>query len=86
MLDGRMKRHLIAQPIPMHADSESLRKLELSKGPPDPVKAQTLETGMGFSYRQVIGELILAMAVAHIDISYLIIKLSQYSLQPSKTY
>jgi hypothetical protein len=74
------------QPIPMRADSESLRKLELSKGPEDPVEAQALETEMGFSYRQAIGELIFAMTVGRIDISYPIIKLSQYSAQPSKAH
>jgi hypothetical protein len=74
------------QPIPMRADSESLRKLELSKGPDDPADAQALETEMGFSYRQAIGELIFAMTVGRIDISYPIIKLSQYSAQPSKAH
>jgi hypothetical protein len=71
-------------PIPMRADSESLRKLELSKGPEDPREAQELEKEMGFSYRQAIGELIFAMTVGRIDISYPIIKLSQYSARPSK--
>jgi hypothetical protein len=48
-------QHKVAstQPIPMRADSESLRKLELSKGPDDPAG-----THMGFRYRQAIGELI----------------------------
>jgi hypothetical protein len=72
------------QPVPMRADSDSLRKLELSKGPEDPAEAQALETEMGFSYRQAIGELIFAMTVGRIDVSYPIIKLSQYSAQPSK--
>jgi len=73
-------------PVPMRADSESLRKLELSKGPDDPSEAQALEQEMGFSYRQAIGELIFAMTVGRIDISYPIIKLSQYSAQPSKAH
>jgi hypothetical protein len=72
------------QPIPMGADSESLRKLELTKGPQDPTETQQLETEMGFSYRQAIGELIFTMTVGRINISYPIIKLSQYSVQPSK--
>jgi hypothetical protein len=71
----------------MCADSESLRKLELSKGPDDPLEAQTLETDMGFSYRQAIGKLIFSMTVGRIDISYPIIKLSQYSAKrPSKAH
>jgi hypothetical protein len=73
------------QPVPMRSDSESLRKLELSKGPDDPSEAQDLQQEMGFSYRQAIGQLIFAMTVGRIDISsYPIIKLSQYSAQPSK--
>jgi hypothetical protein len=72
------------QPVPMGSDSESLRKLELSKGPDDPSEAQDLEQEMGFSYRQAISELIFPMTVGRIDISYPIIKLSQYSAQPSK--
>jgi hypothetical protein len=73
-----------SQPIPMLNDSESLRKLELTTGPEDPTEAQQLETEMGFSYRHAIGELIFAMTVGRIDISYSIIKLSQFSAQPSK--
>jgi hypothetical protein len=81
-------QHKVAfnQPIPMRADSESLRKLKLSKGPDDPADAHQLEADMGFSYRQAIGELIFTMTVGHIDISYPIIKLSQYSAQPSKAH
>jgi hypothetical protein len=72
----------------MQADSESLRKLELSNGPEDPAEAQAqaLETEMGFSHRQAIGELIFAMTVGCIDISYPIIKLSQCSAQSSKAH
>jgi hypothetical protein len=74
----------------MQADSESLRKLELSNGPEDPAQAQAqaqaLETEMGFSHRQAIGELIFAMTVGCIDISYPIIKLSQCSAQSSKAH
>jgi hypothetical protein len=74
------------QPIPMRADSESLRKLEGSTGPDDPAEAQALELEMGFSYRQAIGELIFAMTVGRIDTSYPIIKLSQYSAKPPKAH
>jgi hypothetical protein len=72
------------QPVPMRSDSESLRKLELSKGREEPSEAQDLEQEMGFSCRQAIGELIFTMTVGRINISYPIIKLSQCSAQPSK--
>jgi hypothetical protein len=42
------------QPVPMRSDSESLQKLELSKGPEDPAEAQALKHDMGFSYRQAL--------------------------------
>lgn len=74
------------QPTPMGADSESLRKLELSKGPEDPAEAQAPETEMGFSCRQAVGELIFAMTVGRIDVSHPIVKLSQCSAQPSKAH
>ena len=41
---------------------------------------------MGFSYCQAISELTFAMTVDCINISYLIIKLSEYFTQPSKAH
>jgi hypothetical protein len=70
----------------MRADSESLRKLELSKGSEDPSEAQTLENEMEFSHRQAIGELTFAMTVGRVDTSCPIIKLSQCSAHPSKAH
>jgi hypothetical protein len=85
-MGGKISKVTFNQPIPMRADSESLQKLELSQGPEDPIEAQQLETEMGFSYEQVIGKLIFVMTVGGIDTSYPIIKLSQYSAQPSKAH
>jgi hypothetical protein len=70
----------------MQADSESSRKLELSKGPENPSDAHILEQEMGFSHRQAIGELIFSMAVGHVDMSHPSINLSQCSAQPSKAH
>ena len=41
------------------------------------------EKHYGFSYRQAIGELIYAMVTCRPDISFPLIKLSQYSANPS---
>jgi hypothetical protein len=41
---------------------------------------------MGFNYRQVIGELIYAMVTCRPDISYPLIKLSQYSANPTEEH
>ena len=46
----------------------------------------TIEKEMGFSYKQGIGELIYAMVTCRPDISYPIIKLSQYSTKPSRIH
>jgi hypothetical protein len=73
-------------PIPMRTETAFMAKLELSEGPTDEKAKTILETEMGFSYRQVIGEAIFAMTICRIDISPAIIKLSQYSENPAKCH
>lgn len=73
-------------PVPMRTDPAYIRELEAAIGPEDATEAQDLETQMGFSYRQAIGELIYAMTICRIDISSAVIKLSQYSDNPSKCH
>ena len=41
---------------------------------------------MGFNYQQVIGELIFAMTLCRLDISYAVILLSQHSAHPAKCH
>ena len=41
---------------------------------------------MKFNYRQAIGELIYAMVTCHTDISFPLIKLSQYSINPAREH
>jgi hypothetical protein len=45
-----------------------------------------LQLKMKFNYRQAIGELIYAMVTCRPDISYPIIKLSQYSANPNEIH
>ena len=72
-------------PTPMHADPKYIRKLELAE-PADPTTLKSLTSQYGFSYRQGIGELIYAMVTCRPDISYTVIKLSQYSNKPSQIH
>ena len=41
---------------------------------------------MGFSYRQCIGELIYALTICRIDISIVVITLSQHAINPAKIH
>ena len=45
-----------------------------------------METRKGFSYRQAIGELIYAMVTTRPDISFPVIKLSQFSATPREVH
>ena len=46
----------------------------------------SLQNEMGLNYRQVIGELIFLMVTCRPDISFPLIKLSQYSSNPAKEH
>ena len=66
----------------MHASPQYQRKLEEAhKCDEDELKR--LEKQHGFGYRKAIGELIYAMITCRPDISYAVIKLSQYSTRPA---
>jgi hypothetical protein len=73
-------------PLPMRNDSVYQANLELSYGPDNIKEQRDLETQMGFSYRQAIGELIFAMTICRLDISPAVIKLLQYSHAPAKCH
>ena len=72
-------------PVPMHHDPKYVRKLE-SAEPADDKQCRQLEKKYGFKFRQGIGELIYAMMMCRPDISYAVIKLSQYSTKPSEIH
>jgi hypothetical protein len=73
-------------PLPIRNGSTNQAGLELSYGLDDVKEERELETQMGFSYRQAIGELIFAMTICQLDISPAVIKLSQYSQAPAKCH
>ena len=72
--------------VPMAAASKYLLELETTLGPELPSEQFTLQKEMGFSYRAAIGELIYALVTCRPDISFPIIKLSQYSHRPAKCH
>ena len=74
--------HSATHPIPMQTDSKYQEQLETA-APASEDEIAALEKQYGFTYRQVIGELIYAMVTCRPDISYALIKLSQYSAHPA---
>ena len=74
------------QPIPMKAEAAYIRSLEQATPPSNDIARIKLQRKMGINYRQVIGELIYAMVTCRPDISFPLIKLSQYSTNPAEEH
>ena len=74
------------RPIPMNSDKAYSRILESAKGPESLSEQRKLQLDMGFNYRQVVGELIYLMVTCRPDISFPLIKLSQYNTNPAKEH
>jgi hypothetical protein len=70
-------------PIPMDDDKKYIQQLEQAQPPPTESEQRELQVQMNFNYRQAIGELIFAMITCRPDISFPLIKLSQYSANPA---
>ena len=70
-------------PTPMHESNAYQRKLETAEFKDD---VDLLEKEFKFGYRSAIGELIYAMVTCRPDISYAVIKLSQYSTRPCRVH
>jgi dUTPase len=68
-------------PVPMNPDPKYHKQLESYK-PLTDIEKHALEKELGFGYRQAVGEIIYAMVTCRPDISFAIIKLSQYSVKP----
>lgn len=78
--------HISNLPIPMHSENEYSRKLENAIPPTTEKDIIKLQREMGFNYRQAIGELIYMMVTCRPDISFPLIKLSQYSKNPAQEH
>ena len=70
-------------PIPMNDNNKFHRDLETFTPTEDIV---ALEKEMGFGYKNAIGELIYAMVTCRPDISFSVLKLSQYSTKPHRIH
>lgn len=75
-----------AQPIPMYYDNKYIQQLEQAVRPESDADRRILQNRMGFNYRQAVGELIYAMVTCRPDISFALIKLSQYSNNPAEAH
>ena len=73
-------------PIPASDDRNFAKMLETAVPPESPEQQRLLQVEMGFNYRQAVGELIFAMVTCRPDISFPLIKLSQYSKNPAKEH
>ena len=71
--------------LPMHNDMTYNKTIETAT-PIPPSELPTIEKEFGFTYKQGIGELIYAMVTCRPDISYPLIKLSQYSTKPARIH
>ena len=67
----------------MTDDKDYIKQLESAEPPTNNQDKVHLQLSMRFNYRQAIGELIFAMVTCRPDISYPLIKLSQYSANPA---
>lgn len=72
-------------PLPMNSNNEWQEKLEMAQ-PATTEELQALEEKYGYTYRQAIGEMIYILVTCRPDISYALIKLSQYSSAPSAVH
>jgi dUTP pyrophosphatase len=73
-------------PIPMSDDKSYIAQLEQAPLPQTELEKRDLQVRMNFNYRQAIGELIFAMVTCRPDISFPLIKLSQYSANPAEIH
>ena len=73
-------------PIPKKSENAYSRKLEQATVPTTTSESFALQRTMKFNYRQAIGELIYAMVTCRPDISFPLIKLSQYSTNPAREH
>jgi hypothetical protein len=73
-------------PMPMKSENAFMKTIEKAIPPITDKERYRLQKSMKFNYRQAIGELIYAMVTCRPDISYPLIKLSQYSTNPAREH
>ena len=73
-------------PIPVKNETTFNQRMEHAIPPSDKSGQRQLQLDMGFNYRQEVGELIFLMVTCRPDISFPLIKLSQYSTNPAEEH
>ena len=73
-------------PLPSSGDTKYVKTLEEAIPPNNDLEREELQREMGFKYRQAVGELIYAMITTRPDISFPLVKLSQYSCNPAREH
>jgi hypothetical protein len=69
---------------PLHPSS--IKELETSEGPDDPVTAKAIETAAGFANRTGISEIIFAYVTCSLDIGFDVTELSKFSTKPAAVH
>jgi hypothetical protein len=77
---------ILNKPLPMNDDKQYIAKLEQAELPKNAMEKSELQVKMNYNYHQAIGEFIYAMVTCRPDISFLLIKLSQYSANPAEIH
>ena len=72
-------------PLPMDPSNKYQHQLENAQ-PLTPEEKHDIEKELGFTYRQAVGEIIYAMITCRPDVSFAIIKLSQYATKPASIH
>jgi hypothetical protein len=83
---GESARARVDRPVRMNGTSDALQHLDTSPVPSSDSERESLERSMGFSYRKAIGILIWAMVTCRPDLSFAVIKLSQFSNNPGRIH
>ena len=73
-------------PLPTRSESKYQRDLERATRPATPQEQNQIQKQAGFSYRMATGELIYALVVALLDISFAIIESCQYNANPASVH
>jgi hypothetical protein len=66
---------------PLHPSS--IKELETTMGPEEPVEEMVIDKATGFPYRTCIGELIFAYVTCRLDIGCAVTELSKLSTRPA---
>ena len=72
--------------LPEHRNTNFIRDLEQTTGPPSIDDQLKLSKSMNFKYCQAVGELLFAAVTCRPDILFSVIKLNQYSNNPAKIH